>query len=75
MRRYATVDMADPNGDDYDPKWKYPTSADPEFRKKMAIDDLGWEFDDDDEESDNGVDCDKESKGGSGEGATVGNDN
>lgn len=46
---YATVDMTDPNSDDYDPTWKYETSADPEFRKNMALE-LGWEFDEDDDD-------------------------
>merc|ERR1711865_623940 len=44
---YATVDM---EGDPEQATWKYETSADPEFRKTMAIDDLGWEFDESDDD-------------------------
>jgi hypothetical protein len=47
LSRYATVDMA---GDPEEATWKYDTSADPEFRKNMAIDDLGWEFDESDDD-------------------------
>ena len=47
--RYATVDMTDENSEDYDPEWKYETSADPIFRKNMALE-LGWEFDEDDDD-------------------------
>ena len=63
--------MTDPDDADYDPNWKYPTSADPVFRKNMAIDDLGWEFDDDDDddddEADGDADGDDDNKGDKGE--------
>ena len=61
--------MTDPDDADYDPNWKYPTSADPVFRKNMAIDDLGWEFDDDDDddEADGDADGNDDSKGDDGE--------
>ena len=32
--------------------WPHPTTADPVFRKDMAINDLGWEFDDDKDDDD-----------------------